>query len=140
MSAIETLEDALLAKVEARITSATTQRGAISIDDIPATSLPFAFTASPSISSESLDFEQRVRRTGINVVIVCERPRDASYSGNTRATLLNDMEAIETSLEETDPTLAGTVQAVRLESMFVDENPDSGVYVGVMGIIVEEWR
>lgn len=140
MSAIETIEDALLAKVVARISTATTQRGAKAIEDIPPTSLPYAFTASPAISSEAVDFEQRIRRTGVNVVIVWKRPADASGTGSLRAAVLNDIEAIETAIEETDPTLSSTVKAARVDSFFLDENPDSNVYVGVLGIVVEERR
>lgn len=140
MSAIETIENALLAKVVAQIATVTTQRGAKAIEDIPVTSLPYAFTASPAISSEAVDFEQRVRRTGINVVIVWKRPADASGAGSLRAEALTDIEAIETAIEETDPTLAATVKAARVESFFLDENPESNVYVGVLGIVVEERR
>jgi len=140
MSAIETIEDALLAKVVARISTATTQRGAKAIEDIPVTSLPYAFTASPSISSEAVAFEQRVRRTGINVVVVWKRPADATGTGTLRAAVINDLEAIETAIEETDPTLAATVKAARVDQMFLDENPDSPFYVGVIVVVVEERR
>jgi len=140
MSATETIENALLAKVTARIATVTTQRGAKAIEDIPVTSLPFAFTASPAITSELLDFEQRVRRTAISVVIVWKRPADATGTGSLRAAVIDDLEAIETAIDETDPTLNGTVKAARVDQIFLDENPDSSVYVGVLVFVVEERR
>ena len=140
MSAIETVENALLAKVTAQISTVSTQRGAKFIEDIPITSLPFAFTASPAVTSEAIDFEQRVRRTGINVVIVWKRPVESTGTGSLRAAVLNDVEAIETAIEETDPTLGAAVNAARVEGFFLDENPESNVYVGVLSIVVEERR
>lgn len=140
MSNIEAIETALLAKVTARIATVTTQRGARFIEDIPATSIPYAFTASPVISSETVDFEQRTRRTGVNVVIVWRRTLASGGAATARTAAIADFEAIETAIDETDPTLAGTVKAARVESFFLDENPETNVFVGVMGIIVEERR